>query len=154
MESIVDLVVSSPHDPDSAALILELNELLDDLYHPDENHFRLDAEEVGGDRGVFILARVDGRPAGCGALRLTADGRSEVKRMYVRPGTRGQGVGRVILNRLEEHARRLGATGMLLEMGDRQPEARALYESVGFAPVPCWGEYLATPGSVCLGKDF
>ena len=154
MESIVDLVVSSPHDPDSAALILELNELLDDLYHPDENHFRLDAAEVAGDRGIFILARVDGRPTGCGALRLTEDGRSEVKRMYVRPAAQGRGVGRMILNRLEDEARRLGATGMLLEMGNRQPEARALYESVGFAPLPCWGEYLATPGSVCLGKDL
>jgi GNAT superfamily N-acetyltransferase len=154
MKSIVDLVVSSPHDPDSAALILELNELLDHLYDPDENHFRLDAHEVTGDRGIFILARLDGRPVGCGALRLTADGKSEIKRMYVRPAVQGRGVGRMILSRLEDQARRLGATGILLEMGDGQPEARALYESAGFAPVPCWGEYLATPGSVCLGKDL
>lgn len=143
-----------PSVPEAARLITELNELLDGLYHPDDNHFALTREEVDGARGAFLLARVDGRVAGCGAVRLIEDGRAEIKRMYVRPQFQGQGVGRAILSRLEQEARRLGAHGLVLEMGDQQPAAGALYESAGFRQVPCWGEYLATPNSICLGKEL
>lgn len=153
MESIVELIVSSPADPDAAALIRELNQLLDGLYSPDENHFALDVSEVTGGRGVFLLARLGDEAVGCGAVRVVDD-RGEIKRMYVRPFAGGRGVGRLILARLEREARRLGAGRLVLEMGDRQPAARRLYESAGFVPVPCWDEYLSTPGSVCLGKDL
>lgn len=154
MDTAVELLVSSPAEPEAAELIEELNRLLDDLYNPDDNHFRLDTAEVTGDRGLFLVARLDGAAVGCGALRLTDDGRGEVKRMYVRPSSQGRGVGRIILDRLEEEARLRGVGALVLEMGDLQPSARALYESAGFKPVTCWGEYLATPASVCLGKDL
>ena len=145
---------SSPLVPEAAALITELNAYLDDLYHPDDNHFRLDADEVSGARGAFFLARLDGKPVGCGAVRILARGRAEVKRMYVRPHARGGGVGRAILERLQREARDRGAVELVLEMGDNQPDARALYESFGFAPIPCFGEYLATPKSQCLGVSL
>jgi putative acetyltransferase len=147
----VVLEPSSPLAPEAAALITELNAYLDDLYHPDDNHFRLDAEEVSGGRGAFFLARLDGRPVGCGAIRVLVEGRAEVKRMYVRPDARGQGVGRAILDRLVEEAVGRGVHQLVLEMGDHQPDARSLYESFGFEPIPCFGEYLATPNSQCLG---
>lgn len=147
----VVLEPSSPVDPEAARLIFELNAYLDDLYHPDDNHFRLDTDEVSGDRGAFFLARLDGEPVGCGAVRILDEGRAEVKRMYVRPEARGAGVGRAILERLEREARERGATELVLEMGDNQPDARALYESFGFVPIPCFGAYLATPNSQCLG---
>lgn len=153
MGGVVDLVVSSPAEPEAVELIGELNRLLDDLYHPDDNHFRLDPEEVTGDRGIFVVVKVDGVASGCGALRVS-DGRGEIKRMYVRPAAQGNGVGRVILERLIEHARASGISSLVLEMGDSQPAARALYQSAGFAPIPCWGEYLATPASLCLGMNL
>lgn len=145
---------ASPSDPEARELIGELNDLLGSLYDPDDNHFSLDPSEVDGSKGVFLIARVGGTPLGCGAVRLLEDGRGEVKRMYVRPESQGARVGTAILARLESEARRRGATGLVLEMGDRQAAARRLYESFGFEPVPCWGEYLATPNSVCLGKDL
>lgn len=154
MASPIELVPSALTDPDAAELISELNGLLNDLYHPDDNHFRLDPGEVAGGRGIFLVARIGKQAVGCGALRMTDDGRAEVKRMYVRPSAQGRGVGRAILARLEEEARGRGATAMILEMGGRQPAARALYEAAGFTPVPCWGEYLATPTSRCLGKEL
>lgn len=148
----VSLCTSSPADPEAAALILELNEWLNELYHPDDNHFSMEADEVSGNRGTFVLARLEGRPAGCGGVRLLDDGRAEIKRMYVRPEARGRGIGRRILLHLEQEARTRGAQQLLLEMGGEQPEARSLYSSFGLEPVPCWGEYLATAQSVCLGK--
>lgn len=150
----VELAAVALSDPTATALITELNQLLDAMYDPAENHFALSEAEVDGTRGVFLVARLEGEPVGCGALRITDDGRGEVKRMYVRPGTQGRGVGRAILTRLESEARARGAGSMVLEMGDRQPEARLLYESAGYKVIPCWGEYLATPTSVCLGKDL
>ncbi|CAN5890589.1 GNAT family N-acetyltransferase [soil metagenome] len=150
----IEIVEASPIDPDAVGLIAELNELLDGLYRPDDNHFALDPTEVTEGRGLFLVARRGGVPMGCGALRMTADGRGEIKRMYVRPQTRGQGVGRNILTMLEAEARRLGATALVLEMGDSQPQAHGLYTRAGFSPIPCWAGYLATPASICLGKDL
>lgn len=148
------LEATSPSHPDARALIIELNELLNRLYHPEDNHFSLDDEDVEGSRGIFLLARLGDQVVGCGAVRLLADGRAELKRMYVRPESQGSGVGRAILSRLEQEARARSALGLVLEMGDQQPAAHRLYESAGFRPVPCWGEYLATPNSICLGKEL
>lgn len=148
------VAAASPTDPAAATLIRELNELMERLYHPSDNHLSLDPADVDGSRGVFLLARRGGRPVGCGAVRLLGDGRAEIKRMYVRPEAQGARVGRTLLNRLESEARARGATGLVLEMGERQPAARRLYAGFGFRPVPCWGEYRATPASVCLGKDL
>lgn len=144
----------SPRDPDAAALIAELNAELDALYRPDDNHFALDESEVTEGRGAFLVAFFDGNPAGCGAVRLISDSRAEIKRMYVKPSVRGQGVGRALLTRLEAEAKALGAAHLVLEMGDSQPGADALYRRAGFIQIPCWGEYLATPASVCLGKQI
>jgi putative acetyltransferase len=150
----LELAVASPTDEDAAALVSELNTLLDALYRPDDNHFRLAPGEVSGARGVFLVARREGEPIGCGAVRILPDGRGEIKRMYVRPGARSGGVGRRILERLEAEARRRGARALVLEMGSDQPAAAALYRGAGFTEIECWGEYLATPASVCLGKDL
>lgn len=149
-----ELRPASPDDPDATTLIGELNAELDALYRPDDNHFSLDHSEVVGGRGAFFVAFLDGRPVGCGAVRLIDESRAEIKRMYVRPDVRGRGVGRALLNRLESEARDLGATSLVLEMGDSQPGADALYRGAGFREIPCWGEYLATPASVCLGKPI
>ncbi len=152
---LVTLHWASPSDPQAAGLIRELNSLLDSLYHPEDNHFSLSDDEVTGKRGTFVLARLDREAVGCGGIRILPDGRAEVKRMYVRAGSRGLGIGRRILAHLEEEARARKATALILEMGGDQPEARALYMDFGMRPIPCWGEYLATiHNSVCLGKDL
>lgn len=153
MDDLV-LVERSPIDDEAATLIHELNALLSGLYSPDDNHFALDPQEVAPGRGLFVVACLEGEPVGCGATRLIDPERAEVKRMYVRPHVQGRGVGRAILERLEDEARRLGARSVVLEMGSSQPAAAALYRRAGFTQIDCWGEYLATPASVCLGKDL
>ena len=88
--------------------------------------------------GVFVLARLDGRPAGCGGVRLLEPGIGEIKRMYVDPPARRSGVGRAVLAALEDEATGLGLAALKLETGTRQPEAIALYESAGYRPIPCF----------------
>ena len=102
--------------------------------------------------GVFLIAWLEGRAVGCGSLRRLGDDQGEIKRMYVVPEARQQGIGRAMLQALEAEARKLGIAALILETGQRQPEAIALYRSAGFEDYPCWGDYIDSPLAVCLAK--
>lgn len=142
-------------DPTARSMIEALNAELDARY-PEEgaNHFRLDPDEVASGRGVFLLGYLEGRPVASGALRRLDERDVEIKRMYVAPTVRGCGLGRQMLARLEVEARGLGARRLVLETGDRQVEAVALYESAGFVRIPRFGEYLDSPFSLCLAREL
>jgi GNAT superfamily N-acetyltransferase len=138
---------------DAQALIARLNAELTELYpKPDDRHFELAEAQVSEGRGVFLVARVDGAPVGCGALRQLDPATGELKRMYVAPGSRGYGVGRRVVAELEQHARSLDLRRLVLETGDLQVEAMGLYESAGFTRIPCFGEYAGSAVSVCMEK--
>jgi GNAT superfamily N-acetyltransferase len=147
----------------AASLIAELNrDLSADYPEPGTTHFRLDPNEVAAGNGIFVVARWDGRPVGCGALRRITDPEltrelgprvGELKRMYVARELRGKGIGRALLDRLESEARLLGLDRLVLETGIRSPQALALYRAAGFIAIPAYGEYVSSPTtSVCLSK--
>jgi putative acetyltransferase len=139
--------------PQARWLIASLNAELSGLYpDPSDNFFELAEEQTAGDRGIFLLARVDGRPVGCGALRRIDAITGEIKRMYVAPAARGTGLGRRLLEELERHARGLGLRRLVLETGPFQPQALGLYRRAGFARIPCFGEYRHARFSVCMAK--
>lgn len=153
------MIVVSREDldsPDAAALVGALNAELAATYaEPGATHFSLDAAEVAPGQGAFFVARDDGQPVGCGAVRLLDAQTAELKRMYVAPEHRGRGVGRALVAELEAEARRLGATRIVLETGVRQDRALALYRSCGFEVIPLYGEYVQSPEtSVCMGKSL
>jgi GNAT superfamily N-acetyltransferase len=103
--------------------------------------------------GVFLVGSVDGIDVACGGLRpLHGFGErlGEVKRMYVAPSHRGRGLSRVVLGALLDHARAVGLARVWLETGTAQPEAMSLYESVGFAAIPPYGQYKDHPESRCF----
>ena len=104
-----------------------------------------------GPPGVFLLAELDGRAVGCGAIRPRGQDEGELKRMYVDPAVRGGGVARALLAELVAHARANQMTRLLLETGTEQPEAVALYESAGWTPVPPFGHYADDPRTRCYG---
>jgi GNAT superfamily N-acetyltransferase len=142
--------------PESLALIGALNEELD-AAHPEPGacNFRLDPEEVTGDRGAFLIVYRGREPVGCGALRLLDDETGEFKRMYVAPAVRGNGLGKRLVAALEAEARALGVRRLVLETGVRLAPAIALYRSAGFQPIPLYGEYVSSPKtSYCMGKDL
>ena len=101
---------------------------------------------------TFFVAWRGWQPLGCGALRLLGEGVGEVKRMYVVPEARGHGLGGRILARIEQLAADLGLQRLILETGNRQPEALALYRRTGWHPIPCYRPYDDDDVSVCLGK--
>ncbi len=93
-------------------------------------------DELNPPNGAFIVGYEDGVAICCGGIkRLDAD-TCELKRMYVIPEARGRGVARLLLAALEERGRELGYTIARLDTGPKQPSARHLYESAGYAAIP------------------
>ena len=109
-------------------------------------------------RGVFLVAEVDGVPAGCGAWRAlepVPDGsRADIKRVYVEPDFRRRGLAQLIVAALEVGAAQAGHQWVVLNSGREQPEALALYADRGYLPVPGYGVYACAPGAVFLGKQL
>jgi putative acetyltransferase len=104
--------------------------------------------------GVFLAVRIDGRAVGCGGIARFDESRGEVKRMYVEPAARGLGLGRRLLEALEAEACRLGYVAVVLETGDRQPEALGLYTSAGYERIPCYEPYSSRELSLCFEKPL
>ncbi len=98
--------------------------------------------KYGRPEGRLLLASVDGRAAGCVALRSLGDGSSEMKRMFVDPEFRGRGVGKALAVRLVDEARSAGYRTIRLDTSVRQLEAIALYERLGFTKI---GPYYELP---------
>jgi GNAT superfamily N-acetyltransferase len=141
--------------PDAQRLIAALDAGLAELYPPEQRFGpNLKAQHLEDGRGMFLVARDDGRAVGCGAIRLLDATAAEVKRMYVEPDHRGKGVARGVLAKLEAAAQQLGAKRLVLETGTHSPDAIALYRGAGFTQVDCWGEYATSPTSVCMEKNL
>ena len=119
---------------------------------PDEA--AVDPAEFGPPVGLFLVAEVDGVPAGCGAWRVHRPGVAEVKRVYVAPGYRRQGLAQLLMAALERSAEAAGHGSVVLNSGSEQPEALALYAALGYTPVPGYGVYADAPGAVFLGKGL
>ncbi len=113
-------------------------------------------EQLTRPRGAFVVARLDGTPVACGALRPTPGhaGWAEIKRMYTVPDARRRGISRAVLERLEAIAAELGYTYLRLETGTEQPEAVAMYDAAGWQRIEPYGFYAHSPSSICFGKDL
>jgi putative acetyltransferase len=100
----------------------------------------------------YLVASVDGLAVGCGAVQPVDAGTAELKRMYVVPGHRGQGIAKALLPALEELARELGYRRLRLATGVRQPEAIALYERFAYTLTEPYGKYVNAPLTRCYQK--
>lgn len=92
--------------------------------------------ELAPPGGGFVVAYLAGEAAGCGGFKRLDARCAELKRMYVPPRTRGLGVGRMVLERIEDRARRAGYTLMRLDTGTSQHAAQGLYRSAGYLAIP------------------
>jgi GNAT superfamily N-acetyltransferase len=127
-------------------------DLLERYGVPDADPDGLTADDLAPPTGAFVVAWLGERAVACGGVRRHDANVGELKRMYVAPSSRGQGVSRVLLTELEERAGALGYGRLILETGVRQPEAIGLYETSGYEPIEPYGFYRSSPLSRCYAK--
>jgi DNA-binding MarR family transcriptional regulator/GNAT superfamily N-acetyltransferase len=99
-----------------------------------------DPHELVPPAGAILIARLRGRPAGCGAVKLHGKRPAELKRMWVSPEARGLGIGRRILDELERYAAKAGARTVRLETNRSLKEAINLYRSAGYVEVAAFND--------------
>ena len=93
------------------------------------------AAEMTPPSGRFVVARLDGDPVGCGALKRADQRVGDIKRVWVAKSARGLGVARRMLRKLEVAAHEMGLTILRLDTNKALTEAHALYRKEGFREV-------------------
>ncbi|MFB9863049.1 GNAT family N-acetyltransferase [Rufibacter immobilis] len=132
----------------------ELVTLLDADLHVrdgDDHSFFAQFNKLTNIRHV-VVAHLDSLAVGCGAIKQYTPDTAEVKRMFVLPEFRGQGIAGQVLQELERWAAELHFKNLILETGKAQPEAIRLYTKSGYTVIPNYGQYQNIESSVCMQK--
>jgi DNA-binding MarR family transcriptional regulator/GNAT superfamily N-acetyltransferase len=109
----------------------ELAERFEEGFDPGKGNTTTDDDFIPP-RGSFVIARLDGSPVGCGALRMIDAATAEIKRMWVAPSARGLGVASRMLRKLETIAAGFGAETVCLDTNRSLKEAQSLYRREGY----------------------
>jgi len=151
----LELVEIRYDDPVVQELTLEVQAEYGRRYGGNGDLSPMDPEQFAPPQGVFMLALLDERPVGMGGWRWGGpeEGDAEIKRMYVRELHRRGGIARAVLAELERTATQAGVGRLVLETGNAQPEAIAMYRRAGFFDIPAFGHYAGSPDAVHLAKD-
>jgi GNAT superfamily N-acetyltransferase len=147
------ITLERPDSADARTLIAELDATLELLY-PRQSRHGLSVDQLLAEGVAFFLIRCDEIPAGCGGLKLFGHEYGEIKRMYVRPQFRGQGLAKQMLEHLAGYARQRGVGLLRLETGIHQHEAIGLYERAGFRSIAPFGSYEEDPLSRFYEKEI
>ena len=141
--SFTRISVEDPDSPDAkwclGQYFAELNERFEGGFAAGKS-IPADAGDLRPPRGSFLVARRDGRPVGCGAVKAIEPGVGSIKRMWVSREVRGTGVGRRLLHALEKEAAGLGLELLRLETNESLHEAQALYRRHGYREVPAFND--------------
>jgi putative acetyltransferase len=119
----------------------------------DFQNFEAELATLPGNYQRFLLKRIDGAPAATIALRPLTEQACEVKRLYVRPAHRGQGLARELLAGIIAEAKALGYTQIFADTLPTMQAAQALYRSEGFAETEPYSDH-PTPGALYLQKHL
>jgi GNAT superfamily N-acetyltransferase len=150
-----DLVIRALRysDPVVRALEAELQaEYLDRYGDTDETP--VDPDDFVPPVGVFLVGFLGNEPVATGGFRHQTEGVAEIKRMYVDHDHRGGGYARRLLTELESQAFTAGYKRVVLELGDRQPEAFSLYTSSGYVSSEAFGYYVGDQHMKYLTKEL
>ena len=101
-----------------------------------------------------IIATIDNKPVGCGAIKAYDSDTMEIKRMFVPIEMRGKGIAVHILKNLEKWAKEMNYSKCILETGNKMPEAIRLYEKSNYKIIPNYGQYNGIEDSICFEKHL
>jgi DNA-binding MarR family transcriptional regulator/GNAT superfamily N-acetyltransferase len=141
--SMVSVAAEDPSSEDArwclSHYFAELAERFEEEFEPGRT-LPADAADLVPPAGVFLIARVAGEPAGCGALKTHRPGVGEIMRMWVDRAHRGLGIGARLLDALESHASDLGHRTVRLYTNRSLDEAKAMYRSRGYEEIPRYND--------------
>jgi GNAT superfamily N-acetyltransferase len=150
---VIEIRAVAYDDPDAQKLVSAALTELGERYGGSGDDTPVDAADFRPPAGDFLLAYVDGVASGCAGWRRHGPD-AELKRMFTDPRVRGRGLARRLLTAIEESARAAGLARVILETGDKQPEAVALYTACGYARIPDFGYYKDHAGVLSFGRDL
>jgi DNA-binding MarR family transcriptional regulator/predicted GNAT family acetyltransferase len=109
------------------------------------------AESYRPPQGRFLIAWSDDLPVGCVGLRALDDSTAEIKRLWIDPSARGQGLSRRLMAAIESEAQMMGYQSLRLDTNSALTEAIALYRATGWTDIP---PYTSPPADVWLEKPL
>ncbi len=128
-------------DPSSEAAVWAMQQYFDELDERFQQGFdpgdalTSGLQAMAPPTGAFVVATDGDATVGCGGVQTIDDGVGEVKRMWVSSATRGRGLGKQLLRRLEDEARHLGHHTVRLDTNSQLPQAVALYRNAGYVEI-------------------
>jgi len=141
--SMVKIVVADPTGPDARWCIesyfAELGKRFDAGFDPTLG-IPAFAHELTPPAGLLLIAYLREEPVGCGALKFHEHAPGEVKRMWIAPRARGLGLGRRMLQTLEQHAKEAGVAVLHLETNRSLIEAIQMYRNSGYQEVAAFND--------------
>jgi len=117
----------------------ELNARFDGGFDPRKS-VPTDPDDLRPPRGLIVIARLQGRPVGCGVVKFHGDAPAELKRLWVAHDARGYGLGARLLTELERHARDAGVRIVRLDTNRALTEAIAMYRKSGYTEIPRYND--------------
>jgi len=138
-----------PGDPLARPLLAELSVEYSERYGgTPEVHLSwlpVPPAELAPPDGGLLIGLLNGVPVTGGAFRRFDADTVEFKRIWTDSGYRRHGYAKALLAELEATAATRGYRRVYLITGDRQPEAEALYRTIGYteieAPTVSWGPF-------------
>jgi GNAT superfamily N-acetyltransferase len=143
MPSMIEVAPTDPAHLNArhclVAYFTELDRRFDAGFDPARS-ISADDEELRPPAGLFLVATLNAKPIGAGALKFHENAPAELKRMWVDESVRGLGVGRRLLSELEDHAVKHGVRTVRLETNETLVEAINLYRSAGYIEVAAFND--------------
>lgn len=133
-------------------LVRQLDAYLDDVYGVVQAEYRPFNSLASIDGAVIAYA--NSLAVGCGCFKRFDGDAAEIKRMFVRPESRGSGVATLVLAEVELWAAESGFSRAVLETGIKQPAAIRFYAKSGYSPIENYGQYVGMEHSVCMAKQL
>lgn len=147
---MITLLRTNSSHPDFKSLVQHLDVYLAEM-DGEAHNFYSQYNKIDNLKEV-VLAYKNNEAIACGAFKLYDTDIVEIKRMYVNPICRGEGVASMVLMELEDWAKELGFKQAVLETGSKYKDAIALYLKNGYEQIPNYGQYVGSNLSTCFKK--
>ena len=120
------------------------------IYGSSQDEF--DQYNIMNELDTVVIAYINDIPVGCGCIKKFDTSSAELKRMFVDTNYRGQGIGSAVLTELENWAKEIKYSSILLETGTVQQDAIKLYQKHGYQIIPNFDPDIGNELSICFKK--